>query len=566
MHPVVVELNERGHLIVKGLDPRIGTQLGGRVTPHGWAFAGTAGSAANLNASLGPDAVWTAEADAVRERALAAIRARSARTAADLPDLPDPSGTGKPAYPHQRQAFHYSIAQEAAALAIAMGGGKTRIAVAVAAAIGSRQTLVLAPKAVIDDDDVWGKQFRVWAGDSFHVAGRVYNRRTGQPKGSPSVADRRKAIEDGQAQARALAKPFVAVATWDAFWRPQLLDWLLEQDFDLGILDEIHRIKAPGGKASRAADRLRPRMAKRIGLSGTMLPHSRLDAYGIYRALDPAVFGTSYTRFKARYAVTVPLPNAPRAEKVVGWQNEDEFDRKFHSIAYVWEKDRDVLGLEEPVVVDRAVRLTPATWKVYRELEEELIAEIAGGVVLADNALVRFLRLQQVLSGVVKTTEGTKVRIGTEKLDSLADLLEDLPADEPLVTFGRFTDDVQAGHEASGRHKRPSAELSGQRKELEAWKNGEAVDLHVQIQSGGTGIDLTRASYAAYLSAGLELSLFDQSKDRLDRPGQQRFVTFVRFIAEGPRGERTLDHEVYEALDDRRDAITAVYRARGGRG
>ena len=40
-----------------------------------------------------------------------------------------------------------------------------------------------------------------------------------------------------------------------------------------------------------------------IGGTGTLLPHSPLDAFAIYRAVDPGVFGTHYIPFRSRYAV-----------------------------------------------------------------------------------------------------------------------------------------------------------------------------------------------------------------------------------------------------------------------
>lgn len=580
--------DRRNALVVAGPagDRRVAQTLNGAVAKPAreevWLPA-TAAFAGNLDRLL-PDVAWTHDADQVRARALRAIAARAHRTA-DLDQLaPLPVEPGRPEHElHQRQAYHFARGQEAVGLWIAMGGGKSRVCVALAvdaiadpAVIGAG-ILVTCPRTVLDDDDVWARQFDRWAPGRFHVGGRVMRRKGAGAKKRPPVRDRLAQLEDDERRARAAGLPLVAVVPWDSFWRGDLFDWLLAREWGLWVEDEIHRAKSPGGKAGKAAARLRARARQRVGNSGTPMPHDRLDAYGVYRALDPGVFGTNYHRFKRRYAVTVPLPNALGAEKVVGWQNEEDFDRRFHSIAYVWERDREVLGTPEPVVVERHVSLSPATWRIYRDLERDLVADVGRGVVTASNALVRLLRLQQVLSGVVTLTDGAKTRVGTEKADSLADWLTDLPRAEPVVAFGRFHGDLDGAHDVAAAAGRRTAELSGRvdasRAGLAVWKDAGADVLAVQIQAGGAGIDLTRARYCAYLSVGFSLGDLDQSFARVDRPPPDDLPPkerarrtwpplFARFIAEGPHGESTVDHDVWQALDERRDLVDAILAAR----
>jgi len=73
--------------------------------------------------------------------------------------------------------------------------------------------------------------------------------------------------------------------------------------FARGVLvHNCHKIKAPGSNVSQFFKLLGTNAKKRIGLSGTPTPNSPLDVYGIYRFLDPDIYGTSYQRFKMRYA------------------------------------------------------------------------------------------------------------------------------------------------------------------------------------------------------------------------------------------------------------------------
>ena len=82
---------------------------------------------------------------------------------------------------------------------------------------------------------------------------------------------------------------------------------------------------------------------------------------------------------------------------------------------------------------------------------------------------------------------------------------------------------------------------------------GEATVLAVQIQSGGEGIDLTRAAYCAYYSIGHSLGDYDQSLARIHRPGQTRPVVYYHLTASA-----TVDVAVYDALDKKRNVIDAV--------
>jgi SNF2 family DNA or RNA helicase len=108
---------------------------------------------------------------------------------------------------------------------------------------------------------------------------------------------------------------------------------------------------------------------------------------------------------------------------------------------------------------------------------------------------------------------------------------------------------------------REYAEVSGERKDLERWQRGDATILGVQIQSGGVGIDCSRACYAFYYSLTFSLGDYEQSLARLRRPGQTRCVRYYHLVATG-----TVDEQVYAALRARRNVIEAVLQNLSPRG
>ena len=313
------------------------------------------------------------------------------------------------------------------------------------------------------------------------------------------------------------------------------------------LVHNCHRLKAPGGKASRYVARLGQVARYKLGLSGTPMPHSPLEVYAYFRFLDPTIFGWSFHRFRQHYAVMGGYQN----HQVVGYRNLDELNRKFYSITFPCGKD--VLDLPPEVHVTYTCRLGPEAQRVYRSLERDLIAEVQAGEITAANALVKLLRLQQITGGHIRTDEGRDVQIDSAKMNLLRDVFEDLDPQEPLVVFCRFHRDLEAVNRVADESGRRCLELSGRIDELERWQAGEAPVLAAQIDSGGLGVDLTRAHYAIYYSLGFSLGSYEQSLARIHRPGQTRPVEYIHLVAEG-----TVDEKVMAALARRADVVNTV--------
>lgn len=124
---------------------------------------------------------------------------------------------------------------------------------------------------------------------------------------------------------------------------------------------------------------------------------------------------------------------------------------------------------------------------------------------------------------------------------------------DPVVVFCRFTADLDAVKWVADELGWRYGEISGRRKDglNERSKMAENIDIvGVQIQSGGVGIDLTRARYGIYYSVGFSLGDYDQSLSRIHRPGQTRQVAYFHIV-----GEKTVDETVYAALQARKDVI-----------
>ena len=409
-------------------------------------------------------------------------------------------------------------------LAMDMGTGKSRVVVDLVARRGYEKVLILAPLSVVAN--VWPGEFAKHAPGLLEVL----------PLARKSI----KARTELAFRAMQTGKPTAIVMNYDAVWRPPFGDWALAQDWDLLVMDESHRIKSPGGVASRYCSRLSDRVAHRVALTGTPMSHSPLDIYAQYRAIDKDIYGTSFTRFRSRYAVMGGFNRM----QVVAYQHEDELRRLFYSRAYRVESD-DVLDLPSTLSINLMCDLGTKGRRLYQDVADQFVADVEGGQITASNALSRLLRLQQITSGYGRLEDGTDVEIDDAKARVLEDTLTDI-GHEPVVVFTRFIHDLDVVHKIAAKVGVPSYEVSGRRKDLSEWSRGV---LAVQIQAGGLGLDLTRARYAIYYSLGFSLGDYSQSMARLHRPGQSAPVEYIHILASG-----TVDEQVMDALA-RREAV-----------
>lgn len=431
-------------------------------------------------------------------------------------------------WPHQLEGVRRIQRQASLMLAFEMGCGKTRTAIEGMRACDARSVLVLCPKKVIS---VWPDEIEKWAQGCYEVA----------PLTSGTAKRKASAVPTCGA-------PHVVVVNYDSAWRGELGKALLARDWDMVIADESHRAKSSTTQIGKWIAKLKAH--RRVALTGTPMPHSPLDVFGQWKFLDPSVFGKSWTAFKARYAVQRPLPNS-RAQMIVGYQNIDDLERRIAPQIMRVTAD-EVLELPETLDVWRWVDLEPKARKLYDQLERESIADLGDDALVADNVLVKLLRLQQVCSGAVTTEGGDTVEVSTAKRDALAELLDDIPAHEPVVVFGQFKADIAAVRAASGARR--YFELSGAANELRNWQDDDSgAVIGVQIQAGGIGVDMTRARYCVYMSTGFNMGAYLQSRARVHRPGQERKVVYYHFGA-----ARTVDAHVAKALKKREDLVTCV--------
>src|SRR5690606_31786534 len=498
-----------------------------------WRYPAKPDTLAQLRAAFPLLIISEDVVDAVEavKRAEADIAVLKETEDADI-DLP----TRLPLYAHQRRMAAMALRVPAFAWFAEMGTGKTAAAVAVA---GRRfldgeisSCLVVAPKSVLP---VWEREFRTFAAFPYQV--KVLD---------GSIAEREQQLV-GPWTDNALR---VAVVNYEATWR---MEEALARFVKGGLIiaDESHRIKTPSAQQSKAMGRLGQVASYRLLLTGTPVTQNPLDIWSQYRFLDPTIFPRSFYAFRARYAVMGGYNNY----QVVGYRNLDELVERAHRIAFRITR-AECLDLPPEVYTNIPVSLGRQASTVYREIEEAAIARLSSdATVSAANVLTELLRLQQVAGGWVTTDDGRTVQVGTEKLDALMDLLEDLLAHEQrkVIVFCRFVPEIRAILDACQKAGIAAEGLYGETKE-----RGELVRrfqeetdprvMVIQTQPGGLGITLRRAETAIVYSTGWSLADYEQAKARIQRAGQTaEKVQYFHLLARG-----TVDERIMQALAEKR--------------
>ena len=432
---------------------------------------------------------------------------------------------------HQVGAERFAFYTDAGLLDCHMGAGKTKVVLDIIYLRNHQRALVVCPHGVIP---VWKHE----EGKHSPVPLRVLTL-TG------SVAKRAKALSG---ELRHKHRPLMVVVNYEAVWREPLASVVLDSNWDLVVFDESHRIKAPGGKASRFCARIPA--SHRLALTGTPMAHSPLDLYAQYRALDPGIFGGSFQTFRDFYAVMGGF----EGRQVVDYRNLDVLRERMDTIR--WEVKEDALDLPPVQIIQRKCDLEPKAWQIYNSMQNDFEVEVKDGTVTASIALVKLLRLQQITSGHLKIEEtGEIVSVSRAKEALFRELIEDMGA-APLVVFCRFLNDLkQARHllEAVRGQAHRIGEISGSYKDYDRWQNGSIDAVVVQCQAGSLGIDLSRARYGIFFSLGFSLGQYEQMVARLHRPGQKGATVFYQLIARD-----TVDEKVVEALAARREVVQYI--------
>jgi SNF2 family DNA or RNA helicase len=373
------------------------------------------------------------------------------------------------------------------------------------------------------------------------------------------------------------------------------------------ILDESSAVKNHKAKQTKAALALRRACARVVLLNGTPIANSPLDMFSQGNIMDPRILACqSFFHFRARYA----LMGGYMQKQIKGWQNLEDMQRRFAPFV-IRRLKKDCLDLPPRLPpVTLTARLTPETWHVYKQMRDDLVAFLEGGgaqqVSLAVVVIVKVLRLAQICSGILggvqdvesagdrpdwlpepgqtaigqteaqRSSEPTVKLIGREKLDAFLEWYDEaLNQDKnlKLITWVRFRPEL---HRVISEIKQrypgiPVAAIYGgqkpeERQQTERFFNpltapsGPVFGIGT-YGTGSMGLNFTAAHTNFNMSFDYALWKYEQSMARMDRPGQTHPISQFDLVAEGPNGQKTIEHNIIRSRNSKDDVATRTTSA-----
>ena len=435
-------------------------------------------------------------------------------------------------FQHQIKAYNIALKLKKSALLMEMGTGKTLATVAVTGRLFLdgyiKKVLVCCPKTVVP---VWPKEFSY--GD-FPVKTL--------PLDGP-VKKRKDALKKFQDKDSLL----VAIINYESTWRmkKELANWAP----DMIIADESQRIKSPSSEQSKQLHHMGATVDYKMILTGTPVQNNPLDFYSQYKFLDPSIFGTVYTAFKARYCTENTF------HQVLYYKNMNEFIQKAHSIAYRITK-AEALDLPEQVFQNHYCELEPEAKRAYEGLRQMFYAELeTGEEISAPIILTRILRLQQITGGFLKDDEGKINKISKAKLNALEEVVSDLIlAGKKVVVFAKFLPEIAAIQQtiekmAECRVITGQVSSNDRAEFIKSFQEEENVKVFIaQLKTAGLGVTLTAADTCIYYSFDYNYGDYSQSLSRIHRIGQKNICTYIHLLA-----SKTIDEKILKALGKKED-------------
>lgn len=425
--------------------------------------------------------------------------------------------------PHNYQAYaiDYIETHPIAAVLLDIGLGKTVISLTAIAdllfdSFEAHRILVVAPLRVARD--TWPAEIAKWE----HLQHLTYAVCVGTPK------ERRMALMSG-ADITIINR--------------ENLGWLIDSsgfdfDYDMIIIDELSSFKNHKSKRFQSLMKVRPKVKRIIGLTGTPSSNGLMDLWAEFKLLD---FGERLGRFITHYRNNYFIPDKRNGEIIYSYKPmpyaEDAIYRRISDIT-ISMKSTDHLQMPELITSQYEVQLSEEETQRYEELKADFILELPEGEITAANAASLTGKLSQLANGAIYDDDGNIIEFHDRKLDALEDLIEAANG-KPLLVAYWFKHDLQR------IKKRFNVREIKSSKDITDWNNGDIPVAVIHPASAGHGLNLQAGgSILIWFGLTWSLELYQQTNARLWRQGQTSGTVVIEHIIT----KGTIDERILKAL------------------
>lgn len=417
-------------------------------------------------------------------------------------------------FPHQQRALEETEDKNKVAYYLDMGLGKTFVGAEKMVQLGSKVNLVICQKSKIDD---WVEHFKEYYPD--HM---IYN-----------LTEKSHLEIFESIQIYPMNKVAIGVINYElAFRRPELAKL---EDFTL-MLDESSLIQNENSKRSRfILKKLHPENV--ILLSGTPTGGkyerlwSQLSLLGW--KISKKLFYKQYVDFHYDDNEGFPIMI------IDGYKNVERLKQKMRDYGCIFMKTEEVIDLPEQI--HNTIKVP--TTKEYRKFRKDCIVTVDETELVGDTTLTKMLYERQLCG-----------QYNQEKLAAFKDLVES--TNDRLVVFHNFT--AERAKLASIAHLecgRTVGFVNGDTKDgIDVFNEHDNCVLFVQYQAGAMGLNLQKANKIVYFTPPLGSEIFEQSKKRIHRVGQDKPCFYYYLTCKG-----SIEEKIYKTLAMRKDYTDKLF-------
>lgn len=449
---------------------------------------------------------------------------------------------------YQQYAIEYIRDHSVAAVLLDMGLGKTSITLTALNDLlfdyfDAHKILVIAPLRVARN--TWSGEIGKWE----HLSDLQYSIVVG------TVAERKRALEK-QADIYIINR--------------ENIQWLIEKsgyqfDFDMIVVDELSSFKNHDAKRFKALIKVRPKVKRIVGLTGTPSSNGLMDLFAEFKLLD---MGERLGRFIGGYRANYFKPDKMNGPIVYSYKPLPGAEQRIYdaiSDITISMKATDHLKMPELVNSRYEVQMDEQEKQKYELMKEQLVLSLPEGEVTAANAASLSGKLLQMANGAIYTDEGEIQTIHDKKLDALEDMIEAANGKPVLVAYW-FKHDLKRIIIRLTERKISFEKLNSD-SSIEKWNKGEIPVALIHPASAGHGLNLqSGGNTLIWFGLTWSLELYQQTIARLWRQGQTAGTVVVEHIIT----QDTIDERVMKALEMKDntqsaliDAVKAEVRANG---
>lgn len=321
----------------------------------------------------------------------------------------------------------------------------------------------------------------------------------------------------------------IGIINYELAYRREELRQL--KDFTM-MLDESSMIKNETAKRTKFILSLKP--SHTILLSGTPTDGKYEFLYSQLRLLGWKITKTAYYN---RYIKTeLRSYGGPTFRVVTGYKNVSELKAKLKEYGAVFAKAEEVIKLPEKKFIKEYSTVSSD----YKKFMKDRVIKIDDKELTGDSTLSKRLYARMLCSAYSK-----------DKISRLIDLVNS--TSDRVIIFYNFNTELEALKKAVS--DRPISIVNGQVKDLKAYENNDNSVTLIQYQAGAMGLNLQKANRIIYFSLPERSELFEQSKARICRIGQEKQCYYHIMMC-----RKSVEEKIYDCLLMRKDYTDELFR------